>query len=83
MTELSPEPKKLLSNRQSYVEIPFPSNFVKFDLEKDRLKFSTIGLYGTNQESSFYKIMATVCGQEYIFSKPNWDAITSSIWRVE
>ena len=58
----SPEPRKVLSNRQSYVEIRLPSNYVKFNLAKDQFKFSTIGLYGTNEESSFYKVIATVCG---------------------
>ncbi len=57
------EVKKPLSNRQSYVEIPLPKNFVKFDLEKDQLMFSTIGLYGTNKEQSYYKIIVTFGGK--------------------
>lgn len=46
-------------------------------------KFGTIGLFGTNREKAFYKIVASVSGKEYVFNKPDWNAINPTIWRLK
>ena len=60
-----------------------PSSLVKFDLKNDNFKFGTIGLYGTNRETAFYKIIANVGGKRMVVSKPDWPAITQTVWRVQ
>lgn len=56
---------------------------MKFDVKNDTFKFGVIGLYGTNRESSFYKVIANVGGKKFLISKPDWPAITQTVWRLQ
>ena len=58
-------------------------NLVKFDLKNDNFKFGAIGLFGTNRETVFYKIIANVGGKRIVVSKPDWPSVTPTIWRLQ
>jgi hypothetical protein len=60
-----------------------PSNLVKFDTKNDNFKFGAIGLYGTNREAVFYKVIAIVAGKRILISKPDWPSITQTVWRLQ
>jgi len=60
-----------------------PSNLVKFDIKTDSFKFGAIGIYGTNRESAFYRVIAHVGGKKFLISQPDWSAITQTIWRLQ
>lgn len=46
------------------------------------LKFGALGLFGTNRETAFYKIIAIIGDKRFVLSKPDWRAITATVWRI-
>ena len=47
------------------------------------LKFGALGLFGTNRETAFYKIIAIIGDKRFVLSQPDWRAITATVWRIQ
>jgi hypothetical protein len=44
---------------------------------------NTVGIFNTQREKAFYRIIAHLGGIQHTFNTPDWKAVTQTIWRLK